>query len=371
MSSSRKKRENVQRSTLNVQRSIYAFDIGRWTLGVRRLVLNALQNSRSFRHAVLRWYENHGRDLPWRRNRDPYATLVSEFMLQQTQVVSVLPHYHAWLRRFPDFGSLARAPGNDVLHAWQGLGYYARARNLHAAAKIIATKHRGQCPQGVDELRSLPGIGRYTANAIATFAFNQPVPVVDANIARLLARLLNIRVPIDSAAGRDSVWSFASQLIDQSEAGVFNSALMDLGATICVPRAPKCGICPVKKFCQAKNPGMLPIKKVRPRLKRLRETHAFVVRQNKILLEQSAPRWRGMWILPPVGIRSKSSRPIHTSTFPFTHHRVKLVVFWQKRRVRSKRQRWFSLLDIDSIPLPSPHRRAIVDLLQQRNSSPN
>jgi A/G-specific adenine glycosylase len=321
------------------------------------------KNARNFRRALLRWYGQHGRDLPWRETRDPYAILVSEFMLQQTQVASVVPYYENWLGRFPNFASLAQSSENDVLHAWQGLGYYARARNLHAAAKIIATKLRGQCPQGVDELRSLPGIGRYTANAIATFAFNQPVPVVDANIARLLARLFNIRVPIDSAAGRDSVWNFASQLIDQSEAGVFNSALMDLGATICVPRAPKCGICPVKKFCQAKNPGMLPIKKARPRLKRLRETHAFVVRQNKILLEQSAPRWRGMWILPLISA-PKGKRAIHKSIFPFTNHRVTLRILAQSPpKIDRCRQRWMDIHSLDSIPIPSPHRRAIADVL--------
>jgi A/G-specific adenine glycosylase len=287
-------------------------------------------------------------------------------------VASVVPYYEAWLRRFPDFDALARASENDVLHAWQGLGYYARARNLHVAAKIIATKHRGHCPQDVDELRSLPGIGRYTANAIVSFAFNQPVPVVDANIARLLARLFNIRLPIDSAAGRDSVWNLASRLINQSEAGVFNSALMDLGATICVPRTPKCGICPVKKFCLAKNPEMLPIKKVRPRLKRLRETHAFVVRQNKILLEQSAQRWRGMWILPPLISSPKRRRAIHESIFPFTHHRITLKVFAQpEARIDGRTQRWMTIASLDSVPIPSPHRRAIVDLLAKGCSSSN
>jgi A/G-specific adenine glycosylase len=334
--------------------------------------LNALRHKQLFGSTLLDRYRHHGRDLPWRRTRDPYAIFVSEFMLQQTQVASVVPYYEAWLRRFPDFDALARSSENDVLHAWQGLGYYARARNLHVAAKIIATKHRGHCPQDVDELRSLPGIGRYTANAIVSFAFNQPVPVVDANIARLLARLFNIRLPIDSAAGRESVWNFASQLINQSEARDFNSALMDLGATICVPRAPKCGICPVKKFCQAKNPEMLPIKKVQPRLKRLRETHAFVVRQNKILLEQSAQRWRGMWILPPLSSSPKRRRTIHESIFPFTHHRITLKVFAQpEARIDGRTQRWMSIASLDSVPIPSPHRRAIVDLLAKGCSSSN
>jgi A/G-specific adenine glycosylase len=316
----------------------------------------------------LGWYRRNGRDLPWRKTRDPYAILVSEFMLQQTQVASVLPYYHEWLRRFPNFDALARASENDVLHAWQGLGYYARARNLHAAAKTISTSYGSRCPRDVDKLRALPGIGRYTANAITSFAFRQPVPVVDANIARLLARLFNIFAPIDSAAGRNSVWTSAAQLVSQDDdAGRFNSALMDLGAMICIPRAPKCSICPVKKFCRAKNPVTLPIKKARPSLKRLREAHAFVVRQNKILLEQSSHRWRRMWILPPLRTRSQSSRPIHASTFSFTHHLVRLAVFRKKPDVSTKHRRWFPLRDVDSIPIPSPHRRAIVDLLAKAN----
>lgn len=288
-------------------------------------------------------------------------------MLQQTQVASVLPYYHEWLRRFPNFDALARASENDVLHAWQGLGYYSRARHLQTAAKIISAQYRGQCPRRLDQLLSLPGIGRYTASAIASFAFDQPVCVVDTNITRLLARLFNISVPIDSADGRNLIWQSASRLAGQRRVGRFNSALMDLGAMICIPRVPKCGICPVKKFCRAKNPGTLPIKKARPPLKRLREAHAFVVRQNKILLEQSSHRWRGMWILPPLRTRSQSSRPIHASTFSFTHHLVRLAVFRNKPDGRTKHRRWFPLPDIDSIPIPSPHRRAIIDLLAKAN----
>lgn len=145
--------------------------------------------AQAFRRALLSWYRIHRRDLPWRRTEDPYAILISEFMLQQTQVNTVIPYYNEWLRRFPNLRALARARGSDILHAWQGLGYYARARHLHSAAKGIVQKHGDVFPRTTDQLRSLPGIGRYTANAIATFAFDQSVPIVDANIARVLARL--------------------------------------------------------------------------------------------------------------------------------------------------------------------------------------
>src|SRR5690348_2279480 len=155
-----------------------------------------------FRCALTTWYHKHGRDLPWRRTRDPYAILVSEFMLQQTQVATVIPYYDGWLRRFPDFASLARASENDVLHAWQGLGYYARARNLHATAKLITRQNRGRFPRAIDEMRKLPGVGKYTAHAIATFAFDQSAAIVEVNTSRVLSRVFDLRLPVDSTKGR-------------------------------------------------------------------------------------------------------------------------------------------------------------------------
>ncbi|HEY7000319.1 MAG TPA: hypothetical protein VH330_01145, partial [Candidatus Udaeobacter sp.] len=151
-----------------------------------------LKNVPAFRRSLAVWYGVHGRDLPWRRTRDPYAILLSEFMLQQTQVATVIPYFNKWLRRFPNFASVARASQNAVLHAWQGLGYYNRVRNLHATAKIVQARYEGVFPRDIVAIRKLPGVGRYTANAIATFAFNQPVPIVEANSSRVLARLLDL-----------------------------------------------------------------------------------------------------------------------------------------------------------------------------------
>src|SRR6266702_8807355 len=159
------------------------------------------KNGRAFRRSLLRWYRQHGRDLPWRRTRDPYAILVSEFMLQQTQVATVLSYYNKWLRRFPDFATLAHASEASVLHAWQGLGYYARARNLLATAEIVVNRYGGHFPHEIVRMRELPGIGRYTANAIATFAFDQSVPIVEVNTARVLTRLFNFQKPVDCTAG--------------------------------------------------------------------------------------------------------------------------------------------------------------------------
>src|SRR5215475_250297 len=192
------------------------------------------QNVRAFRRSLVGWYRRHGRDLPWRRTRDPYAILVSEFMLQQTQVATVIPYYHQWLGRFPSFASLACSSENEVLRAWQGLGYYARARNLHATAKTVVDRHGGQFPRAIYQMQQLPGVGKYTAHAVASFAFNQSVPIVEANTARVLARLFNLRKSIDSDLGRQTLWQYATSLLTKCDAATFNSALLDLGALICV-----------------------------------------------------------------------------------------------------------------------------------------
>lgn len=323
------------------------------------------ENLRIFRRSLLRWYRHHGRDLPWRRTRDPYAILVSEFMLQQTQVSTVIPYYHEWLRRFPDLTTLARASESEVLHAWQGLGYYARARNLHSAAKAIVNEQDGRFPRAAGELRSLPGIGRYTANAIATFAFDQSVPIVEANLARLLTRIFNYKHPIDSSPGRDGIWQIASTLVPKRGARIFNSALMDLGALVCRAQ-PRCQICPVREFCRATQPERLPRRRSRPKLKKLTESHAWVRSRGRILLQQSARRWRGMWILPPT--RSTTTPAIHLSIFPFTHHQVTLQVFAKPAgELDQQSRRWFSTSQLNSIPIPSPHRRAINDLLNRQS----
>ena len=356
---------NAERSTLNAQCSTLnsGLDVRWWALDVRSQTVRSLEDRALFRRSLVRWYRRHGRDLPWRRTRDPYAILVSEFMLQQTQVATVIPYYHGWLRRFPDFRSLARASENEVLRAWQGLGYYARARNLHATARTVIDRLGGNFPREIEQMRQLPGIGKYTAHAVASFAFNQSVPIVEANTARVLARLFNFRESIDSDAGRKTLWQCGAILLPNSYATTFNSALLDLGALVCVARKPRCDICAVKAFCRAKNPGALPVRKSRPEMKQLIESHALIVRHGRILLEQSRHRWRGMWILPPLEhdpLKQRCFRrpAVYESMFPFTHHQVRLFVY---RRPAPKRitpgQRWFA--SIEEVAMPSPHRRAI------------
>jgi A/G-specific adenine glycosylase len=320
-----------------------------------------------FRRLLLAWYRKQGRDLPWRRTKDPYAILVSEFMLQQTQVVTVVPYYKEWMRRFPDFAALASASEHQVLHAWQGLGYYARARNLRTAAQTVMEKHGGRFPKSLGAIGDLPGVGRYTASAVATFAFDQSVPIVEANIARLLARLFNLRIPIDTSHGRDALWQRASELLPNREAGLHNSALMDLGALVCGPR-PKCVVCPVRNFCRAEKPSELPIKRARPSIRLRAEHHGFSVRRGHVLLEQSQNRWRGMWMLPKLATVPARQKPLHISEFPFTNHRITLTVFRQTvaRRAPKPFQCWFPIDGLASIPLPSPHRRALEMLISER-----
>ena len=285
-------------------------------------------------------------------------------MLQQTQVNTVIPYYREWMRRFPDFATLAAASEREVLHAWQGLGYYARARNLRATARIIMEKHGGRFPKSLDAIRDLPGVGRYTANAVAAFAFNQSAPVVEANIARLLARVSNLQIPIDTSRGRESLWQCANELLPSRGARIHNSALMDLGALVCGSR-PDCPACPVRNHCVAKNPGALPIKRARPSIKLRTEHHGFSVRRGRVLLEQSRDRWRGMWMLPRLAKAPAKYKPVHISEFPFTNHRITLAVFPQRAAgcCQKSFQRWFPIDGLAAIPLPSPHRRALETLL--------
>jgi len=190
---------------------------------------------------VIRWYRDNRRELPWRRTRDPYAVWVSEIMLQQTRVETVVPYWERWMGRFPTVQALAAAPLDDVLAAWAGLGYYSRARNLHAGAREVVTDWGGSVPGRVDALLEIPGIGRYTAGAIASIAFGQPAPLVDGNVARVLARLFAIDEDVKSAAGSARLWALAADLVPAGAAGDFNQGLMELGATVCTPARPRCG----------------------------------------------------------------------------------------------------------------------------------
>jgi A/G-specific adenine glycosylase len=219
-----------------------------------RMSIGLIQNSPAggyFRATLLRWYDANRRDLPWRNTGDPYRIWLSEIMLQQTRVAAVLDHYHRFLKRFPDVHALARAKEQSVLAAWSGLGYYRRARNLHACAKLVSAERQGQFPSTACQLEQLPGVGRYTAAAIASIAFGEPKAVVDGNVERVLRR-----VTANPELSHGETWNLAGKLLSPRRPGDFNQAMMELGATVCTPREPKCQACPVIKHCATR--GALP-----------------------------------------------------------------------------------------------------------------
>lgn len=206
--------------------------------------------------ALLDWYDGHARDLPWRsKDPDPYGVLVSEFMLQQTQVVTVVPYWRRFMRRFPTPAALARASEDEVLKAWEGMGYYGRARRLHQAAREIQERYGGRVPDDLEALRRLPGVGDYTAAAVASIAFGQPVAAVDGNVMRVVARLYAVEEPIDCSVGKKRVKDLAARLLPASRPGDFNQAIMELGALICTPRRPQCHRCPLASTCAALSKG--------------------------------------------------------------------------------------------------------------------
>ncbi len=282
-------------------------------------------------------------------------------MLQQTTVAAVLPYFERWMARFPTVETLAAANEQEVLSHWQGLGYYSRARNLHAAAGALAA--RGSFPDTAEGLRSLPGVGEYTAAAVGAFAFDRAEPVIDANIARVLARLDNWARPVDDAAGKAFLREAAIRLLPASGGRLHNSALMELGALICVPRNPRCADCPVRSECRAEDPSRLPVKRARPAIETREDNRAFVIERGRLWLELSVgPLWKGLWLLPSAV--PNGTEPLYRETYPVTRFRISLCVFTGRR---SRGQTGFPLGDLP--PMPSPHRRAVAALLGNVHTS--
>ena len=252
---------------------------------------------------LLRWYHRNKRVLPWRGHPSAYAVWVSEIMLQQTRVETVIPYFEKWMRLFPTVQALAQASEQDVLNAWEGLGYYSRARNLHKAAKIVAEQYQGEMPRDLDELRKLPGIGRYTLGAISSIAFGMDVAALDGNIKRVYSRIFDIETPVDSSEGEKLLWQLAEKQLPKGHAGDYNQALMDLGATICVPKNPRCLLCPVIELCLARQNGVQdqrPVLKPKKEVPHYVHAAAVIVQRKRVLLSQrpSQGLLGGMWEFP-------------------------------------------------------------------------
>ena len=339
------------------------------------------------RRTLLRWYSQHKRDLPWRHTRDPYKIWVSEIMLQQTQVATVIPYYEKWLKAFPSLSSLARAPLSRALELWAGLGYYRRVRMFHQAARQLQEHSQGGIPKTAKELRALPGIGRYTAGAIASIALGEKTPVLDGNVIRILTRIFAIPQSVDRPATLEKLWSLAAALLPDKNPGDLNQALMELGATVCFPSTPQCARCPVRKSCAAhkkRKELFYPVRSVEERYENL-QMAALVLRndKNEVWLEKQPEkgRWGGLWMFPfwqnneamLEEIKAWHLSPRHFLTVPhaFTKYRIKLVVYEAKHLQRivlgRKNGKWVPVEKLAGIACPSPHRKIAQKLTSRKD----
>lgn len=350
---------------------------------MRPMTPSPLQDLPAFREALAKWFSLNARDLPWRRTQDPYAIVVSEFMLQQTQVKTVIPYFKRWLVAFPSFAALAAAPEERVLSLWQGLGYYSRARSLHRLAQAVTALPA--FPREVAAIRALPGIGPYTAGAISAFAYDAPVPAVDGNIARVLSRLFHLTEPQGSTAANTRLWELAAAILPTGDSGgrVQVGAIMELGAMLCLARKPLCLICPVHEFCAGRAAlGQavedLPPRAIRPKAE-AREQFALWQRDaagNLLLQLAAGPLWKGLWHLPLMPTAPDSAE-LARHSFGITRYKVALRVFEGGgtdfipfrlkggHSISSVETRWFNAEEIAHLPMAAPHRKVIERLLSR------
>jgi A/G-specific adenine glycosylase len=347
------------------------------------------------RQSLLNWYAQSGRDLPWRRNYNPYSIWVSEIMLQQTQVKTVIPYYHRWLEQFPSIEPLASADLQQVLKAWEGLGYYSRARNLHRAAQKIVQEYGGVFPTQLEEVLALPGIGLTTAGGILSAAFNQPVAILDGNVKRVLARL--VALPVPPAKAMKQLWQISEALLDREHPREFNQALMDLGATVCTPKKPNCKSCPWKDSCQAYNLGVefqLPMREISSPLPHKTIGVAVIWNeQGQILIDRRRPEGLlgGLWEFPggkiecgetieecikreiqeELAIEIEVGDRLITIDHAYSHFSITLNVHHCRhlsgipQPVECDEIRWVSLDEIDQFPFPKANTQIIAALRQE------
>ncbi len=345
---------------------------------------------------LLIWYRAFGRDLPWRQTHDPYQIWVSEVMLQQTQVKTVLPFYHKFLLAFPTLHDLAEAPIGSVLKLWEGLGYYARARNLHQAAKEVAARFCGTFPSKMDDVLSLPGIGRSTAGAILTIAFGQRHPILDGNVRRVLCRYFCIQE--DPRKATDELWHCSASLLPERNAGDFLQAIMDFGATVCTQTDPQCLLCPVRKGCKGYQNGLqeaLPLKGIRNRIPHRDYVAGIIFKGERVLIRRRPMKGLlgGLWEFPGGEARSdppdafkkvlsvlfceKNSDPLQpiscmTIRHAFTHFRMTLHVFLCRVRTPVKNgsgeMRWVLPEELEEYPFPSAYQKIVCAVTEKGNS---
>lgn len=336
----------------------------------------------AFATRLIAWQKRHGRhDLPWQNTRDPYRVWLSEIMLQQTQVATVIPYYQRFLARFPDLATLAAAPVDEVMAHWSGLGYYARARNLHACAQAVMAEHGGEFPRQPEAIAALPGIGRSTANAIAAFCFGARVPILDGNVKRLLARHAGIEGWPGSPAVESQSWRYAESLLPKADVDTYIQAQMDLGATVCTRSKPKCDLCPVAEDCIARRDGRtaeLPTAKPRKPLPERETTMLVLLEQGRVLLLPRPPTgiWGGLLSLPELdndadagkealrlGCRIVAKRKLASIAHTFTHFRLTITPLLCEvscaPATTEPGARWLSAQELAQAPLPAPIRKLL------------
>jgi A/G-specific adenine glycosylase len=334
------------------------------------------------------WFARHQRPLPWRRDRDPYRIWVSEVMLQQTQAATVIPYFEQFLRAFPTVTALAAAEEQEVLRLWEGLGYYRRARDLHRAAREIVVQYNGQIPDDPVVLGRLPGLGRYTCNAVLSQAFDRRLPILEANSQRVLSRLFGRSEDPRQPAARRWLWQAAEDILPHRDVGTFNQALMELGALVCTPAAPRCSQCPLAARCVARKLGRqesIPARKPPPETVQVDEAAVVVRRQSQVLLVQRSAegRWAGLWEFPHgplldgetyeaavvrllrqlTGLHVNSASELLTIRHGITRYRITLTCFEAEHAGGEFQSdfyvegRWLSLADLAAYPVSSPQRR--------------
>lgn len=342
---------------------------------------------------LIRWYKQQQRSFPWREDPQPYAVWVSEIMAQQTRLDTMLPYFNRWMETFPSIEDLAKADQQEVLNLWEGLGYYSRARNLHKAAKLVMSEHHGSLPASRAGLESLPGIGRYTAGAIASIAFGLDEAVVDGNVKRVLARIFEIEEAMNTPQGEKLIWELAEAHLPPGQAGDYNQGLMELGATVCTPRQPACGSCPVAELCRANQHSRqseLPVMKARPKSPHYTVTAAVIWRSGQVLIAQRPQdaMLGGMWefpggkrqgreslidclkreILEELGVRIEVGDKVGIFKHAYTHFKVTLHAFHcqlnakEPEALEHQELRWVDVSDLDDYPMGKIDRQIAQEL---------
>jgi A/G-specific adenine glycosylase len=356
---------------------------------------------KAIQSSLLKWFDANKRDMPWRETRDPYKIWISEIMLQQTQVKTVMPYFHRFIQSFPSVRELAAADISQVMKSWEGLGYYSRARNLHKAAKEIVRTFDSKIPNTLEDLLSLPGIGRYTAGAILSIAFGQPAPVLDGNVIRMLSRLFHITDNVDQVSTRKRLWQLAENVLPESCIRDFNEGLMELGALICTQKNPQCGDCPVQKQCEAFRIGIqqeLPVRTSRKPVPHLDVTAGIIWNENQFLITLRPPRGLlgGLWefpggkleegetleeclereILEELEILIEVGRPLVSVKHAYTHFKITLHVF-ECRFVSGEiiphdceAFRWICPEELDDFAFPGADRKVIDALKMKQGECP-